>query len=374
MPATGRNDGLTRLRLIFIGWVVVFHLDLLLRLTINLPCLRPLVGAGYLGVDGFFLLSGFVLWLGYGSCPPTDAASLGQFWLRRFARTWPLHILVLLALAALVSLVVAMGGRIHDPERFGLRDFLLQAALVHAWEMTEQLTWNSPSWALSVEWAGYFAFPLLVQVLRRIPAFALLLTAGLCLAGLWVMATLSPGGGLNLSLHLGLLRFFLEFAMGLSLGRLATEGRLPAVLPLLAGSGLVAGLLFRQDALAVAGLAALIVAVWQRGAVGSPLKKPDLSLRLGEASFGIYICWVFVEAGMVGLLRIVQPSLAGRGMLMAVGLAAALGIGWLAWRYVEEPARCWLLRSERKATGIIVALPRSYSAPSSSMLDSVVAE
>ena len=147
--AERRHDGLTRLRLVFIGWVVVFHLDLLLRLTIDLPWLRPLIGAGYLGVDGFFLLSGFVLWLGYGSRPPTDAASLGQFWLRRFARTWPLHILVLLALAALVGLVTATGGRIHEPERFGMRDFLLQAALVHAWEATERLTWNSPSWALS---------------------------------------------------------------------------------------------------------------------------------------------------------------------------------------------------------------------------------
>ena len=282
-PAAGRNDGLTRLRLIFIGWVVVFHLDLLLRLTIDLPWLRPLIGAGYLGVDGFFLLSGFVLWLGYGSRPPTGAASLGQFWLRRFARTWPLHILVLLALAALVCLVIATGGRIHDPERFGMRDFLLQAVLVHAWEMTERLTWNSPSWALSVEWAGYLAFPLLVHAWRQVPAFVLLPVAGLCLAGLWVMAELSPGVGLNLNLHLGLLRFFLKFAMGLSLGRLATESRLPTALPLLAGSGLVAGLLFRYDALAVAGLGALIAATWQRGAVGSPLKKSDLSLRLGEA-------------------------------------------------------------------------------------------
>src|SRR6478735_192724 len=90
-----RHDGLTRLRLVFIGWVIVFHLDLLLRLTTDFPGLRPLIERGYLGVDGFFLLSGFVLWLGYGSRPPTDAVSLGQFWLRRFARTWPLHALVL---------------------------------------------------------------------------------------------------------------------------------------------------------------------------------------------------------------------------------------------------------------------------------------
>ena len=89
-----------------------------------------------------------------------------------------------------------------------------------------------------------------------------------------------------------------------------------------------------------------------------PIKLAKLKLRLGEASFGIYICWVFVEAGMVGLLRVVQPSLAGRTLLMATGFAAALGIGWLAWRYVEEPGRRWLLQSERKATGLFVEVPR----------------
>ena len=88
------------------------------------------------------------------------------------------------------------------------------------------------------------------------------------------------------------------------------------------------------------------------------MKKPDLSLRLGEASFGIYICWVFVEAGMVGLLRVVQPSLAGRALLMTTGLTAALATGWLAWRYVEEPGRRWLLQSERKASGSFAKVPR----------------
>ena len=235
---------------------------------------------------------------------------------------------------------------------------LLQAALVHAWEMTERLTWNSPSWALSVEWAGYLAFPLLVHAWRQVPAFVLLPAAGLCLAGLWVMAELSPGVGLNLNLHLGLLRFFLEFAMG-------PQPRQAGNREPTADSTAAAGrrwpccrALVRQDALTVAGLAALIAAVWQRSAVGSPLKKPDLSLRLGEASFSIYMCWVFVEAGMVGLLRVVQPSLAGRTLLMATGFAAALGIGWLAWRYVEEPGRRWLLQSERKATGLFVEVPR----------------
>jgi peptidoglycan/LPS O-acetylase OafA/YrhL len=56
-----RHDGLTRLRFVLIGWVVLYHLDLALRVTGAAPWLRPVLGVGYLGVDGFFLLSGFAL-------------------------------------------------------------------------------------------------------------------------------------------------------------------------------------------------------------------------------------------------------------------------------------------------------------------------
>jgi peptidoglycan/LPS O-acetylase OafA/YrhL len=56
-----RHAGLTRLRLLFIGWVIIYHLDLLLHVTMDVAWLRPLILRGYLGVDGFFLLSGFVL-------------------------------------------------------------------------------------------------------------------------------------------------------------------------------------------------------------------------------------------------------------------------------------------------------------------------
>ena len=53
-----RHDSLTRLRLALIGWVVLYHLDLALHVTGVLPWLRPVLGVGYLGVDGFFLLVG----------------------------------------------------------------------------------------------------------------------------------------------------------------------------------------------------------------------------------------------------------------------------------------------------------------------------
>jgi peptidoglycan/LPS O-acetylase OafA/YrhL len=67
-------------------------------------------------------------------------------------------------------------------------------------------------------------------------------------------------------------------------------------------------------------------------------------VRLGEARFGVYLCWVFVETGLVGLLRLAQPGLGGRVALLLLGFAANLLAGWCAWRWVEVPAHRQVMR------------------------------
>jgi peptidoglycan/LPS O-acetylase OafA/YrhL len=351
--AAPRHEGLTRLRFVLIGWVVLYHLDLTLRVTPALPWLDPVLGVGYLGVDGFFLLSGFALWLGYGSRPPADAAGVRRFLVRRLAKIWPLHALALLLLAAIVGLAQAGGAVIRDPERFGADDFLLQLFLLNAWETTRQHAWNYPSWALSAEWAGYLAFPIVLALLRRSRTVFLCAVAAVAVAGLFWLGARQAGVGLNYTLHLGLVRFALEFTLGLALGRLASEGRLPRAPVLAFTLAVPLGLGFGWDALTVVGLASVVVALWQRpgvGGEGSKRRRPDLLLRLGEASFGVYLCWIFIEAALVGVLRVTDPGTGGRVLLMVAGFAANLAAGWLAWRWVEVPAHRWVLeRAEPRA-------------------------
>ncbi len=161
-PAAPRLPGLTRLRLLFIGWVVLYHLDLALEAARGLPAVEPVLRKGFLGVDGFFLLSGFALWLGYHARPPRGAGGYARFLVRRLAKILPLHLAALAALLLLVGAAAAAGVAINDPGRFGWRDVWLQALLLNAWETTDRLAWNYPSWALSAEWAGYLAFPALL--------------------------------------------------------------------------------------------------------------------------------------------------------------------------------------------------------------------
>ena len=91
---------LTGLRGIAAWWVVFYHARL--SLTEWMPEAGTAIAAsGYLAVDLFFMLSGFVMWLNYGERLRREgAAGAPAFWWRRFARIWPLHAAVLGAMVA----------------------------------------------------------------------------------------------------------------------------------------------------------------------------------------------------------------------------------------------------------------------------------
>jgi peptidoglycan/LPS O-acetylase OafA/YrhL len=337
-----RLAALTRLRVLLIGWVLVYHLELALRALRGIPGVEQAALKGYLGVDGFFVLSGFALFLGYRHRPPLGPAGWLQFVRRRAERIFPLHLAALGLLILLVAAARSTGVQVNDPQRFGTYELVMQALLLNAWETTEVHAWNYPSWALSAIWAGYLAFPLLLTLMQARRAGACLLVVALCLAALAWLGAAGDGAQLNRTLHLGLARFAFEFALGIALARLVTLRAVAAS----AATGLALllplGVALDIDVVAVAGLAALVA----RLGMEAPGKAPprDLLWRLGEASFGVYLCWIFVEAAIVLALRVLDPGAGGRLLLMAGGLVASLALGWLAWRLVEVPAARWLAR------------------------------
>lgn len=332
-----RLAALTRLRALLIGWVLVYHLELALRALPGLPVAEAVALKGYLGVDGFFVLSGFALVLGYRHRPPLGAAGWAGFVAKRAVRLFPLHLAALALLAAMVGAAVLAGAAVNEPQRFGAYEFVMQALLLHAWETTAIHAWNYPSWALSAIWAGTLIFPLLLPALLARGPVACWAMVALALGGLGWLGALPDGAQLNRTLHLGLLRFAFDFALGLALARLVTLRVVDApAATTLAGLLLPLGVWAGWDVLVVAGLAALVARLGMQ-APGQGVAK-DLAWRLGEASFGVYLAWVFVEAALVLLLRVADPGAAGRGVLMLVGLAASFALGWAAWRFVEQPA------------------------------------
>ena len=204
---------------------------------------------GYLAVDFFFCLSGFILGYVYdgraGRGPTTVAFLRG-----RIRRLYPLYLL-----GALLGLAVLLGSggldlsrRPADAHRLAV--LTLAAGLMMPFPLSdpEQPAWplNSPSWSLSFEMAASVAYALW---LRRAGKASLLALAA---AG-WVFlcwATVSHGTmevGFSLAtLPGGLARIAFSFPLGVLIARLHGEGRLAAIPALHPGvpAALLAAVLF----------------------------------------------------------------------------------------------------------------------------------
>ena len=131
---------LTSARGIAAWLVVLYHI----RLSIaGLPrWAAAVLDKGYLAVDFFFLLSGFVIWLTWHDrLRAGNRATIVRFLQKRIARIWPLH-LAMLAAAVMLALALAVAGR-SDPV-FPFAELPLHLLLVQNWGFTRELHWNDP--------------------------------------------------------------------------------------------------------------------------------------------------------------------------------------------------------------------------------------
>ena len=161
--AAGRDESraLTGLRGVAALLVLAHHLYLRLAIDQHLPMVQAVLRKGYLGVDIFFVLSGFVMsmvyapWFAAGG--QARAATYGVFLVRRVARLWPLH-------AAVLAVLVGFGV---DPPHNVLSVRLVAAnlAMIQAWAVSTEI--NPPAWSVSTEFLAYLLFPALSALVFR---------------------------------------------------------------------------------------------------------------------------------------------------------------------------------------------------------------
>ncbi|MES2908717.1 MAG: acyltransferase [Pseudomonadota bacterium] len=155
---------LDALRGVFAVIVVLFHY----ALYFDSPLAHVVwLQSGYLMVDAFFVLSGFVM-VHASAGRLQSARDAVAFMIRRFFRLWPLHALVLLGLIAQemakLYLQSEQGVMVAHPafsDAFTLDKLVASVLLIHSLGLFEGQVWNVPSWSISTEFYAYLVFVLI---------------------------------------------------------------------------------------------------------------------------------------------------------------------------------------------------------------------
>ncbi|EWT00141.1 acyltransferase [Intrasporangium oryzae NRRL B-24470] len=155
-----RIEGLDGIRALAIVAVLVFHLN------------APWLPGGFLGVDVFFVVSGFLITtLLVREHESTGRIAFGAFWARRARRLLPALVLCVTAsvlIARLVSgdLLVHVGRQIAGALTFSTNWVEIAAGSSYFDETAPQLFMNF--WSLAVEEQFYLLWPLTVLLLVRL--------------------------------------------------------------------------------------------------------------------------------------------------------------------------------------------------------------
>lgn len=304
---------------------------------------------GYLAVDFFFVLSGFVIWLNYGDQLRGHRwRGVPHFLWRRIARIYPLHLLML-AFAIAFAIVSVETGR-GTPSDMRWNELPFHLLLLQNWGFLDKLGWNVPSWSISTEFAAYLLFPLLVTSIdwRRLPS--VVLVAILALLMLTLFGLFSAFGRQLLGNDIpqfGLQRCLLQFAMGTIAAALWLRWReTPGQPALIAAGCAIAGLIgYRAGAPETLVLpftfVSLILLLALTADKPSPLKGRVLHW-LGEISYATYM----VHALLFILFKIVfvsdpkDVSLPLLGLFLLLVLVASA----LFYHGFELPAQRWMNR------------------------------
>lgn len=279
------------------------------------------------GVDLFFVISGFIITLSASRRPDQP----GVFLWRRFLRVAPLYYLFTTAMVAtLLLLPAATKGTVLEPGQI-ISSYLFLPFERHDGRVAPVL---SLGWTLNYEMFFYAVMAFSLCLRRPFVALVLLmLTCGA--AGLFGWNSTAAQFYTN--------PIVIEFLFGMVLAQLFRRSIvLPSTpLALLAvAAGLALLVTLHQTTLprfVAAGLPAMII-VAGGTLFCPPLAPPRLLLRLGDASYALYLSHRFtLRALTLLLLPYLSTGPAGLWGFVMLACTSCLAVSLLVHRWVEQP-------------------------------------
>ncbi len=333
---------LTTLRFLAALWVVLYtawpHLDVDFTLIA--------VTKGYLGVETFFILSGFILSHVYLEAAGAGRFSYGGFLWARIARVYPLHLVTLFGMIGL-GVAATVAGIAVDGSLTDWRALPAHLILTHAWGLAPSSAFNHPSWSISAEWFAYLGFPAFAFVawrLRDRPVLATVLAAAFALS---LYAAFEPLAGYSLTeatFRWGALRIVPCFALGCALYLIHRRGGVPFAGPVALVSGLavlVSASLGLWDAITVLAAGGLILGLGSLDNARAGVLGSKAGVYLGEISYSIYmVCAPVLLLTTNAAARLTGADDKRFHIIVWLALVAAIPVAaMLTHHLVERPAR-----------------------------------
>jgi peptidoglycan/LPS O-acetylase OafA/YrhL len=336
---------LTALRFFAAAWVVLFAFWPRLHAGFT----PEIISKGYLGVEVFFILSGFILSHVYLPAAEAGRFRYGGFLWARLARIYPLHLICLAAIGALGTAAV-LAGRTIDPNILSLPALAPNLLLMHAWGLSPVSGWNHPSWSISAEWFAYLSFPAFAWAslkLRHRPEAAL---AGALVLVFALNALFLKFAGFPLTratVAWGALRIVPCFAYGCALYLVwragAVQSRTAALLgALFFGAAILIGAqVSAPDPVLVAVAGGLILFLASLSSTGSKAFSNPVLVYLGEISYSIYMVhtlWDLVFSNGVSAALHLQGKQLPLGLWLIL-VAGVIPLASASYHLIERPAR-----------------------------------
>jgi len=158
------------------------------------PYLQSIIRGGYLAVQSFFILSGFVLAQSYGTAR-WNRTTLTRYGMARFARIYPAYFFSLILIVPFMIETFVKRHLAADRQLALIADYTF---VLQGWTGAMGVGWNTPAWSLSCEFFFYLCFPLLLlwfrdgTMRRTLPVLALSFVTPIILAHAGVPAGWKP--------------------------------------------------------------------------------------------------------------------------------------------------------------------------------------
>ena len=345
-PRSSRLSGLDGLRAIAVLAVILYHLG------------SGVLPGGYIGVDVFFVISGFLITgLLVREKDSSGRIRIGDFWMRRARRLLPALglVVVVSATAALVlggNPLVHLGRQVIGAATFSSNWLSIAASQSYFDETSPGLLRNL--WSLAVEEQFYLVWPLVILLVLAVRSrrARVLIVLSIAIGSAMAMAVLVPSGDPT-RVYYGSDTHSFGLAVGAALALLhrdwpASSGPLARrVLPTLSAVSVAAIIAlaavlpadapftYRGGLVLVALLSALAIAGAVISRVGTVLDCRPLRW-IGARSYGLYLwhwpAWVLVTAALPALVRDETKWIPG-----AIAFAITVILATASFRLIEEP-------------------------------------